>query len=130
MEKAKKIEKWKYKNSVLNSFKNDDKEFEELSGIIDAVNKTDLKEIFSNGLESRYDQYKKYLYVHNLFLFRDLEQHIKDSVYCLIINAYIPSITNTNLLLERALKLTLIQFEVGTVADYGDEEIIKKIYSG
>ena len=59
---------------------------------------------------------------------QDLEQHIKDSVHCLIINAYIPSITNTNLLLERALKLALIQFEVGTVADYGDEEIIKNIF--
>ncbi|MDV3704708.1 hypothetical protein [Elizabethkingia meningoseptica] len=126
MDKAKKIEKWKYKNGALNSFKSDDKEFEKLSEIIDTANKNDLKEIFNNDLEARYDQYKKYLYGHNLFLFRDLEQHIKDSVHCLIINAYIPSITNTNLLLERALKLVLIQFEVGTVADYGDEEIIKK----
>lgn len=126
MDKVKKIETWKYKNSGLNSFKNDDEEFKELSEIIDTANKDDLREIFDEGLEAKYEQYKKYLYRHNLFLFRDLEQHIKDSVHCLIINAYIPSITNTNLLLERALKLALIQFEAGSMVDYSDEEVIKK----
>lgn len=126
MDNVKKIEKWKYKNNGLKSFKNDDEEFKELSETIDSANKDDLREIFDNGLEARYEQYKNYLYGYNLFLFRDLERHIKDSVNCLIIDAYIPSITNTNLLLERALKLALIQFEVGTVVDYNDEEIIKK----
>ncbi|MDN3694319.1 hypothetical protein QWZ06_19550 [Chryseobacterium tructae] len=125
MDKAEKLEKWKYKGSNLSSFRKDDKEFEDLSQVIDTANKEELKGVFDNGLESKYDQYKKYLFNHNLFLFRDLEQHIKDSVNCLIIDAYIPSITNTNLLLERALKLALIQFEVGAVIDYDDKEIIE-----
>lgn len=126
MDKAEKLKKWKYKNNNLNSFKKEDKEFENLSEIIDSANKKELKELFDNGVEAKYDQYKKYLYEHNLFLFRDLQQHIKDSVNCLIIKAYIPSITNTNLLLERALKLALIQFEVGIVINYADKEIINK----
>ncbi|QRA41414.1 MULTISPECIES: hypothetical protein [Chryseobacterium] len=126
MDKVEKNQKWKYKGHNLNSFKEDDEEFKKLAKVIDNANKDDLKETFDKAIQTTYEQYKKYLYGHNLFLFSDLQQHIKDSVNCLIIGAYIPSITNTNLLLERAVKLTLIQFEVGSVINYDDEEIIKK----
>lgn len=126
MGKIEKIQKWKYKDHNLNPVKEGDEELEKLAEIIDNANKEDLREIFDKAIQKTYEQYKKYLYGHNLFLFRDLQQHIKDSVNCLIIGAYIPSITNSNLLLERALKLTLIQFEVGSFINYDDEEIIKK----
>ncbi len=126
MDKATKIEKWKYKGRNFNSFKKNDKEFEKLTETIDRSNKDELKEIFDQGLETKYDHYKRFLYEHSFFLFQDLTQHIKDSVNCLIIGAYIPCITNTNLLLERAVKLALIQFEVGSVINYEDDEIINK----
>lgn len=110
----------------MNSLNEDDAELKELSEMIDSANKEELKEVFDKGLEIKYDLYKKFLYEFNLFLFKDLHENIKDSVNCLIIGAYIPSITNTNLLLERAIKLTLIQFEAGTESSYDDDEIIKK----
>lgn len=125
----KETNKWQYKglNMNLSDIKNVDyQEKQELLAIIDESQKTELKEIFENGFTNNYERYKKYLYESNLFMFKDLEFNIKESVNCLIFGAFIASITNTNLILERAIKLALIQFEVGELTDYNNDEIIKK----
>lgn len=120
---------WKYKGfniNLLNANNSDTKESQEILQSINIAKKKEIKEVFENGLENNYDRYKKYLFEKNLFLFSDLEYHIKESVNCLIIGAFIASITNTNLILERAIKLALIQFDAGGLSDYSDDEIIKK----
>lgn len=121
--------KWKFKGqnmNLLNVNTVDFPEREELLETIDKSKKDELKQIFEDGLAVNYDRYKKYLFESNLFMFKDLEDNIKESVYCLIIGSFIASITNTNLILERAVKLALIQYEAGGLSNYDDEKIIEK----
>lgn len=69
-------------------------------------------------------------------MFKELEYNVSESINCLIIGANIASISNTNFILERALKLALIQYEVGKLCDYSDQKILNeyigadKKYSG
>lgn len=120
--------KWKYCDKNLNLFKskNDNKEFEEMFDFIDESKKKELQNIFEIAINHKYDIYKKYLYENNLFLFKSLEDNIKESVYCLMIGLYVASITNTNLILERAVKLALIQYQSKKILDYKNVEIIDK----
>ncbi|MCX2680752.1 hypothetical protein OOZ15_12435 [Galbibacter sp. EGI 63066] len=123
---------WKYKDKNLNLLENfnsdsmQSEKREKLLNIIDESKKTELNEIFENGLNIKYEQFKRYFYEINLFMFKELEYNISESINCLIIGANIASITNTNLILERALKLALIQYEVGKLCDYNDKKIINE----
>lgn len=124
-----KEKKWKFKGQNMNLLDVNTVDFperKELLEIIDESKKDELKQIFEDGLTINYDRYKKYLFESNLFMFKDLEGNIKESVNCLIIGSFIASITNTNLILERAIKLALIQYESGGFSDYSDEKIIEK----
>lgn len=118
--------KWKYskQNFNLSSNNYDDDIRRELLANIDQSKKEELKDIFENAINSKYDLYKRYLFENNLFLFSDLKHNISDSVYCLMIGAHTASITNTNLILERAIKLALIQHQAGELKEYSDDEII------
>ena len=122
------IVNWIYsdKNFNLLKSKDDSEDREKMLEIIDKGNKAELQEIFQTGIEYKYDFYKEYLYESNLFLFKSLEYNVKESVYCLIIGAHTASITNTNLILERAIKLALIQYSSENLLDFSDEEIIQK----
>ncbi|QKX07459.1 hypothetical protein HN014_21910 [Aquimarina sp. TRL1] len=123
---------WKYKDlnfNLLENYESDSiisEEKSELLKVIDESKKIELREIFDKGLNINYDRFRKYFYEVNLFMFKELESNIFESINCLIIGANIASITNTNLILERALKLALIQYEVGELCDYSDEKILTK----
>ncbi|AUC75011.1 hypothetical protein [Olleya sp. Bg11-27] len=131
--------KWKFKGHNMNFLDVNTADFpesKELLEIIDESKKKELKQIFEDGLTINYEHYKKYLFESNFFMFKDLEDNIKESVHCLIIGSFIASITNTNLILERAIKLALIQYEAGGLSNFDDEKIIEKyikadeVYSG
>lgn len=119
---------WKYSDLNFNiwNINFDDKEKKELLEIIDNSKKNELADTFEKGLKFGYEKYKKYLFESSLFLFKELEYNIKESTYCLIIGAKTASITNTNLILERALKLGLIQYEAGHIIDFQNEDSINK----
>lgn len=131
-------EKWKYSEQNLNLLdsKNPIDERQEMLDIIDESKKKELNDIFETAIEFKYDLYKRYLFESNSFLFRSLEDNIRESVYCLMIGAHTASITNTNLILERAVKIALIQYQAGNLLDYNDNKIIEtylendKEYSG
>ncbi|SHM33563.1 hypothetical protein [Chryseobacterium polytrichastri] len=119
---------WKFsdKNSNLLNSKDKIEDGNEMFEIIDKAKKDELQEVFNTAIDIKYDLYKKYLFENNLFLFRSLENNIKESIYCLIIGIHTASITNTNLILERAIKLALIQYQAEDLLDYSDEKIIQK----
>ena len=121
-------ERWKYSEQNLNflNSKYDLDKQQEMLDLIDESEKNELKDIFDTAIEFKYDLYKKYLFEYNLFLFRDLKDNIKESVYCLMIGAYTASITNTNLILERSIKLALIQYQAGNLTNYNDTKITEK----
>lgn len=116
--------KWKYSNRNLNflDYTNKINNCDEL----DKFFKKELENTFDSAIKYKYEQYKHFLFEYNLFLFEDLKYNIKESVYCLIIGVHTASITNTNLILERALKLALIQYQAENIADYSDNKIIDK----
>lgn len=122
------VNKWKYSEQNLNLLdsKYDFDRHQEMLDIIDKSKRDELKDIFDTAIQYKYDLYKLYLFEYNLFLFRDLEYNIKESVYCLMIGAHTASITNTNLILERTIKLALIQHQAGNLSNYNDNEIIDK----
>lgn len=119
---------WKYSEKCFNFYDSAGKfeGGEAMFAIIDSSKKDELQEIFTTGINIKYNLYKKYLFQNNLFLFDSLEHNIKESVYCLIIGAYTASITNTNLILEKAVKLALIQYHSEDLLNYSDDELIKK----
>lgn len=122
------VNKWKYSEqnlNLLNSTDGSDRN-QEMLDIIDKSKRDELKEIFETAIQYKYNLYKRYLFEYNLLSFRDLEYNIQESVYCLMIGAHTASITNTNLILERAIKLALIQHQAGNVSKYDDDEIIDK----
>ncbi|TRX35860.1 hypothetical protein FNW52_10250 [Flavobacterium sp. ZT3R18] len=77
------------------------------------LNRDRLVKEFNEGLDKNYDDLKEYLFFYNVTIFKELESNIFQNIQCLIVNAYSASITLTNLILERLLKLTLIQNEIG-----------------
>ena len=119
---------WNFSNDNFNLFKNKDniEDGDNMFQIIDNAKKNILKEIFETGIKINYDNYKEYLFETNLFLFGSLEKNIEESVYCLIIGAYTASITNTNLILERAIKLALMQFNAKDLLNFSNDDLIQK----
>lgn len=78
---------------------------------------SDLKEKF----EKNFDSTKKhYLFTSGLFCFKELESYVNENIKCIILEYYSASITLSNLILERMLKLALIQYEVGVVENIED----------
>lgn len=120
--------KWKYSRQNFNLLDSNYENYirQEMLDIIDKSQKDELMDVFDTAIEHKYDLYKQYLFEYNLFLFRDLEYNIKESVYCLMIGAHTASITNTNLILERAIKLGIIQYQAGSLNNYNDDKIIEK----
>lgn len=98
----------------------------EMFDLIDNAKKKELEQVFNTGINFKYDLYKKYLFENHLFLFKSLENNIKESVYCLIIGIHTASITNTNLILEKAIKLALIQYHAEDLLDYSNDDNIQK----
>lgn len=123
-----KLEKWKYSELNLNllNSKTDSDSLKKMFVIIDESKKKELQDIFDNAVKFKYDLHKRFLFGYNLFLFKDLEYNINESVYCLMINAHTASITTTNLILERSIKLALIQYQAESLTDYNDDKIIEK----
>lgn len=119
---------WNFSADNFNLFKNKDKieDGDKMFEIIDNAKRNNLQEVFETGIKIKYDNYKEYLFETNLFLFESLEKNIEESVYCLIIGAYTASITNTNLILERAIKLALIQFDAKNLLDFSNDDLIQK----
>lgn len=114
--------KWNYSDQNFNLIKSKGKinQGEELFDLRDNSEKKELQKIFDTAIKIKYHIYKDFLFESNLFLFKSLENNIKESVYCLMIGAHTASITNTNLILERAIKLALIQFQAGELLDCND----------
>lgn len=77
------------------------------------LNRERLAKEFNDGLNENFDNLKEYLSFYTITIFRELESNIFQNIQCLIINAYSASITLTNHILERLLKLALIQNDIG-----------------
>lgn len=69
------------------------------------------KEYFESSYENNYETYKSYL-DYQPVIFMELAFNIGEIVRCLIIEANTASITMTNFMLERLLKLALIEDEM------------------
>lgn len=119
---------WKFSDKNFNLLNSKDKikDGDEMFEIIDKAKRDELVEVFNTAIDIKYDLYKKYLFENNLFLFQGLENNIKESIYCLIIGVHTASITNTNLVLEKAIKLALIQYHAEELIDYSDKVVIQK----
>lgn len=85
------------------------KRYEEL----DNKNRQILEETFQNGLLENFDNFKYILRENRFYYFKELESNIWQIAICLIVKAYSASITLTNHVLERTLKLALIQKKSG-----------------
>jgi hypothetical protein len=120
--------KWEYSELFSNSesYEDADVERKQLLDKIDESYKLELSTIFNEAIDNKFYIYKKYLFNNHFFLFRELETNIKESVLCLMIGAHTASITNTNLILEKAIKLTLIQYSSGYLDNIENSEVIKK----
>jgi len=77
------------------------------------LNRVRLIKVFNDGLDKNFDILKEYLSFYSVTIFKELEQNIFQNIQCLIVEAYSASITLTNHMLERLLKLALIQNEIG-----------------
>lgn len=87
--------------------------FDERMQKLNDLNRENLIKLFNNGLDENFDNLKDYLSFYTVTIFRELESNIFQNIQCLIVNAYSASITLTNHMLERLLKLALIQNEIG-----------------
>lgn len=85
------------------------KRMEELNDL----NRELLVKEFNDGLDKNFDSLKEYLSFYTVTIFLELKSNIFQNIQCLIVNAYSASITLTNHMLERLLKLALIQNKVG-----------------
>jgi hypothetical protein len=86
---------------------------------------TEFKELMLNELTEKFEKNfnstkNYYLFTYGLFCFKELETYINENIKCLILEYYSASITLSNLILERMLKLALIQYEVGVVEKMED----------
>lgn len=77
------------------------------------LNRKLLVKEFNDGLDKNFDSLKEYLSFYTVTIFIELKSNIFQNIQCLIINAYSASITLTNHMLERLLKLALIQNDIG-----------------
>lgn len=85
------------------------KRIEELNDL----NRELLVKEFNDGLDKNFDSLKEYLSFYTVTIFIELKSNIFQNIQCLIVNAYSASITLTNHMLERLLKLALIQNDIG-----------------
>lgn len=76
------------------------------------LNSKYYRQIFEEGMNERFPELSHYLH-HPIFVFTELEPKIREIISCLIMGAYSASITLTNHVLERLLKLALIIDTVG-----------------
>jgi len=101
---------------------------------INSSNKKILTNQFKKGIEENFNSYKHYLQNPRFYYFTDLEYTIGEIVKCLIIEAHTAAITLTNHLLERILKLALIQRNSGTqpteTTDWNKTYLASDKYSG
>jgi hypothetical protein len=74
--------------------------------------KKNFTEAFSNYFDSNFSKIEKYI-DYDIKLFKELEPTFIQQYKCLITESFIASITLTNHILERLLKLALIQNYVG-----------------
>lgn len=120
--------KWNYNDHKFNLKNSIDKtqQDEKLFNLYENSRKKELQGIFDVAIKIKYHLYKDFLFMNNFFLFKSLENNIKESAYCLMIGAHTASITNTNLILERAIKLALIQFQAGKLIDLNDNNLVEK----
>lgn len=86
---------------------------------------TEFKDIMLNEVtekfERNFDSKKNYyLFTSGLFCFKELEIYFIENIKCLILEYFSASITLSNMILERMLKLALIQYEVGVVEKIED----------
>ena len=80
-------------------------------------------------LDSNFPIYKKYLHLHSFFYLRELDVNIKEACDCLIFELYTACITLTNHIFEKALKLTLIQNDIGLLnLGYDDWSKLEPVY--
>jgi hypothetical protein len=93
------------KKLIDDRLKNIEAEFKELM-------LNEVKEKFERNFDSKKNHY---LFTSGLFYFKELETYIIENIKCLILEYFSASITLSNLILERMLKLALIQYEVGIV---------------
>jgi hypothetical protein len=77
------------------------------------LNREHLVKEFNDGLDKNFEDLKVYLSFFTVTIFKELESNIFQNIQCLIVNAYSASITLTNHMLERLLKLALIKNEIG-----------------
>lgn len=77
------------------------------------LNRELLVKKFNDGLDKNFDSLKEYLSFYTVTIFIELKSNIFQNIQCLMVNAYSASITLTNHMLERLLKLALIQNEIG-----------------
>jgi|AntDeeMinimDraft_5_1070356.scaffolds.fasta_scaffold02499_6 hypothetical protein len=106
------VEKWKYGNLALNLTEIEENSESVLLYLNKQFEKT-YKEDLINKIDSNFPIYKYYLHEIQLFYFKELNSKIKEATNCLIIEAFTACITLTNHILERTLKLALIQNELG-----------------
>lgn len=80
---------------------------------LDRLNKKKIRKIFSEGMKSHFNEVKEYLQFQGIHIFKELEDNVQQVIFSLITESYSASITTTNHILERLLKLALIKNEVG-----------------
>tara|TARA_R110002072_G_scaffold287464_5_gene453178 strand:+ start:15320 stop:16186 length:867 start_codon:yes stop_codon:yes gene_type:complete len=123
--------KWEYGEYILDFIekKIEDKDILNTKNYIEDSHKNELVGKFN----SNFSLYKKYLHIPLFFYFRELDLNIKEACDCLIIESYTASITLTNHILEKALKLALIQNEIGVLhldlTDWSKLEVVYKKYA-
>lgn len=68
---------------------------------------------FENGMTEKFEKLIEYLRYPRFYYFTELESNIQQVIKCLLCDSYSASITLTNHILERILKLALIHNEAG-----------------
>lgn len=80
---------------------------------LDSYYKNLFQKQFENGITKKFDKLIEYLRNPRFYYFTELELNIQQVIKCLLCESYSASITLTNHILERTLKLALIQNESG-----------------
>lgn len=79
---------------------------------LDKLNADYYRKTFEEGITERFPNLSKYLH-HPILIFKELEPKFSEIISCIIMESYSASITLTNHVLERLLKLALIIDTVG-----------------
>lgn len=120
-------EKWKHSEYILNFIEkdNDDEDLLLTKNFTEDSHKKEL----TIRLNSNFPIYKKNLHFPLFFYLRELDLNMKEACDCLIIESYTACITLTNHIFEKALKLTLIQNDIGLSSlDYEDWNKLEPVY--